>query len=382
MKYDIRLSAYARAEISSYGEGSDASEFHVMLHCACPGSTWEAQLRAVHEAYGLLLEDERLKGAVAVFKRYFLSDAANQSDWVQAALAEGDGCACSIVQQPPLDGSKVALWVYLLKGVHTRNLCNGLYEARHGAYRHLWCGTAFNRAANSEYQTRLLLNEYVMQLAQQGCRLSDHCIRTWFFVQNIDVNYGGVVKARNDVFATQHLTEKTHYIASTGIGGRHADPTVFVQMDTYAVQGLHAGQIRFLSAPTHLNPTYEYGVTFERGTCVTYGDRRHVFISGTASINNRGEVMYAGDIRKQTRRMWENVEALLDEAGCTFDDMGHMIVYLRDLADYGVVSSLYRDRFPDTPKVFVLAPVCRPGWLVEMECMGTKMMKHTQYPDF
>ena len=102
-------------------------------------------------------------------------------------------------------------------------------------------------------------------------------------------------------------------------------------MDTYAVDGLKSEQIHYLYAPTHLNPTYEYGVSFERGTYVDYGDRRQVFISGTASINNKGEVVYPGDIRKQTERMWENVEALLKEAGCTFDDLGQMIVYLRDV---------------------------------------------------
>lgn len=88
------------------------------------------------------------------------------------------------------------------------------------------------------------------------------------------MNYAGVVKARKEVFITQNLTEKTHYIASTGIEGRHADPSVLVQMDSYAVDGLEPGQIQFLYAPTHLNPTYEYGVTFERGTAVTYGDRK------------------------------------------------------------------------------------------------------------
>lgn len=103
-----------------------------------------------------------------------------------------------------------------------------------------------------------------MQLMGQRCTLASHCVRTWFFVQNVDVNYAGVVKARKEVFITQNLTEKTHYIASTGIEGRHADPSVLVQMDSYAVDGLEPGQIQFLYAPTHLNPTYEYGVTFER----------------------------------------------------------------------------------------------------------------------
>ena len=64
------------------------------------------------------------------------------------------------------------------------------------------------------------------------------------------------------------------------------------------------------------------------------------------------------------------------------DDIGQMLVYLRDAADYAVVREMFDQRFPEMPKVILLAPVCRPGWLIEMECMGTKMMKHTPYPDF
>ena len=94
------------------------------------------------------------------------------------------------------------------------------------------------------------------------------------------------------------------------------------------------------------------------------------------------EKWYTRDIRRQTERMWENVEALLKEAECTFDDLGHMIVYLRDIADYAVVKSMYDKRFPDTPKVFVHAPVCRPGWLIEMECMGVKALKNKEYAPF
>ena len=88
------------------------------------------------------------------------------------------------------------------------------------------------------------------------------------------------------------------------------------------------------------------------------------------------------DALPSPERMWENVEALLKEAECTFDDLGHMIVYLRDIADYAVVKSMYDKCFPDTPKVFVHAPVCRPGWLIEMECMGVKALKNKEYAPF
>lgn len=366
-------------QISRYEVPEGVNEYHVMIRVTDRCLTYAEQVEAVQAAYARLVEGE-LKGSCAVFKRFFLSDAANQADYLLAMHAEDSGCPLSVIEQPPLDGSKIALWVYLQKGVQTKALSEGIYEVKHGTYRHLWMAGASNQASNSEYQMRLLFNDYVMQLLENGCSLANNCIRTWLYVQNVDVNYAGVVKARNEVFATQNLTDKTHFIASTGIAGRHANPKVLVQMDAYAVDGVKQEQIHYLYAPTHLNPTYEYGVSFERGTYVDYGDRRQVFISGTASINNKGEIVHPGDIRKQTLRMWENVETLLKEAECTFDHVGHLLVYLRDVADYTVVQEMFEERFPDIPKVFLLAPVCRPGWLIEMECMAVKGVCCPQYP--
>ena len=375
------MSEQTSIEIFKYEVPEGVCEYHAILRVTNPLLTYAEQVECLLGAYGSLLGGE-LKGAIAVFKRFFLSDAANQANYLQALHAEHSDCALSVVEQPPLDGTKVAMWVYLQKGVQTKTLSNGIYEVSHGGYRHLWMAGACNQASNSEYQMRLLFNDYVMQLLENGCSLADNCIRTWLFVQNVDVNYAGVVKARNEVFVTQNLTDKTHFIASTGIAGRHANPKVFVQMDAYAVDGLQKEQIHYLYAPTHLNPTYEYGVSFERGTYIDYGDRRHVFISGTASINNKGEIMYPGDVRKQTERMWENVETLLKEADCGFEHVGHLLVYLRDIADYTVVKDMFDKRFPTIPKVFLLAPVCRPGWLVEMECMAILPKHNEAYPAF
>ena len=359
----------AKAEVFSFTEAGGVKEYHVILHVTDCTIPFQQQLDAILDAYQSVITNT-LPGAVTVFKRYFLSDSANQADDV--AAADTSDCAKSIIQQAPLDGTKIGLWAYLMTDVETRLLPSELYEARHGAYRHLWNGSAHNLAANSEYQTRLLFNEYVMQLLQEGCTLADNCIRTWLFVNDVDLNYGGVVRARNQVFFTQGLTNSTHFIASTGIGGRQQDPNVLTQMDNYAIAGIKPEQIRYLYAPTHLNRTSDYGVSFERGTRLDYGDRCHVIISGTASINNKGQVAYPKDIIQQTHRMWENVEALLSEAECTFDDVAHIIVYLRDNSDYAVVSKLFQERFADKPYIIVQASVCRPNWLIEMECMAVK----------
>lgn len=367
------------AEISKFEVEGGVTEYHVMVHATRPEQSFQEQLDAVLNAYYNLIDTE-LKGASSVIKRYFLSDAANQYDTLLASVPEAPACACSVVEQAPLNGTKVALWAYLLTDIGAGSFNEGLYRVKHGAYTHLWGGTSVSHAPSSEEQTSLLLKHYVMQLLANGGHLADDCIRTWFFVQNVDVNYAGVVKARNEEFFTQNLTSKTHFITSTGINGRNADSSVLVQLDTYAVLGLQPGQIKFLYAPTHLNPTYEYGVSFERGTRVDYGDRRQVFISGTASIDNKGNILHVGDIRRQTERMWENVDVLLSEAECGFEDVGQMIVYLRDVADYAVVNAMFEERFPGIPRVIVHAPVCRPGWLIEMECMATKEIKNEEYP--
>ena len=196
-------------------------------------------------------------------------------------------------------------------------------------------------------------------------------MRTWFFVKDVDTQYKGLVVARKELFEQMGMTPDTHYIASTGIGGTPTIQASLVQMGCYTLLKENGKvEMKYLYAPTHLNKTYEYGVTFERGTTIGLTERRTTYISGTASINNRGEVVHVGDVVAQTHRMWENVEALLKEADMSMDDVMHMVVYLRDPADYEVVNRLYEQRFPKVPRVISLAPVCRPGWLIEMEVVA------------
>lgn len=376
--YTIKTDESTRIQLSSFGKEEGVKEYHILIHITNPALSFSQQLTALQQSYVRICKQE-LPAARSVFRRYFLSDAANQTDLLMEHEYRNPLCARSIVQQAPLNGTKIALWAYLQTDVETQPLCSNLFEVSHNNYRHLWGGNAYNKAANSEYQTRLLLNDYVFQLTERNCTLAANCIRTWFFVQNVDVNYAGVVKARKEAFVTQGLTEKTHYIASTGIEGRHADPSVSVQMDTYAVDGLKPGQIRFLYAPTHLNPTYEYGVTFERGTAVSYGDRKHIFISGTASIDNQGEIVYPGDILGQARRMMENIRTLLEEAEASTNDIMQAIVYLRDTADYHQINEFFETSYPFLPLLIVHAPVCRPGWLIETECIAVTPAKKNGY---
>ena len=367
-----------RIEVSNLHVADGICEYQVMLHATETEELFENQLLSILRFYQKLLT-LLPKNTTPVFMRFFLSDSANQSDILYSHLANTIHNAVSVIEQSPLDGSKIALWIYLQSGVETVALPNGLFKVCHGSYQHYWSGSDCCPSGDSAFQTRSLLNRYIEQLTDEGCNLADNCIRTWFFVQNVDVNYAGVVKGRNEIFATQNLTPQTHFIASTGINGRSADYHSYVQLDTYGVKGIVPEQVHYLYGKTHLNPTYEYGVSFERGTSVDYGDRRHVFISGTASINNKGEVMYPGNIKKQTERMLENIEVLLEEANCNFDNVQVLIIYLRDISDYTVVNSIFEERYANIPKVIVKAPVCRPGWLIETECIAMRLQTNSQF---
>jgi len=367
----------ASAEISHFEPEGKVGEIHAMIHVEPLGDMFEAQLKRLYEAEAKVLHADAMKGASVVMKRYFLSDAVNQ----RPLMKEECGCAVSTIQQPPLDGSKVAVWIYLQKGTEITEE-HGMTVSEHNGYRHLWKMGMLERKGDSAHQTEVLLNDYEERLGKFSATLADNCVRTWFFVRDVDTQYAGMVRARKENFCAQGLTENSHYIASTGIGGLPADTGAIVQMDTYAITGFDQKQETYLYAPTHLNPTYEYGVTFERGTKMVYGDRTHVLISGTASINNKGEVVHLGDIVKQTERMWENVGKLLEEADAGFDDVMQIIVYLRDSADYQTVKKMFDERFPDIPRVITLAPVCRPTWLIEMECMAISKKGDSAFRDF
>lgn len=86
-----------------------------------------------------------------------------------------------------------------------------------------------------------------------------------------------------------------------------------------------------------------------------------------------------GDILKQTERMLENIDTLLQEAGGGLQDIMQAIVYLRDPADYVVVKQYIESRYPSFLHLIVHAPVCRPGWLIETECIAVVPADAPQY---
>ena len=309
------------------------------------------------------LKEERQAGRTLHYTKIFLSDIANQHDELSHSPLMTDiiaNTAHTIIQQSPVGGPKIGL---LLKTSD---------EADAFTLQSLRLTDDEISNFGSYVQTIMLFDKYIALLKQQGLNLKDHCVRTWIYVRDIDTNYDGVVKARNDVFRQHGLTVDTHFIASTGIGGRALGKNVCVAIDFLTARSIQPDDKLFLHALDHLNPTHEYGVAFERGVRISLPQKYQYFISGTASINNRGEVINIGNVSRQTERLLENISALLADGDATMADVKYFIIYLRDLADAGVVDSYMAEHFPDVPRIITYAKVCRPAWLVEMECIAEK----------
>ena len=97
-------------EVSCIDETMEVAEYNAVFHVEDAQLTYREQLTAINAALSSLLSD--ISNSNCVFRRYFLSDAANQSEMLMNEVSSING-AVSVVEQPPLDGTKVALWAYI-----------------------------------------------------------------------------------------------------------------------------------------------------------------------------------------------------------------------------------------------------------------------------
>lgn len=334
--------------------------------CDNGGGLFEERLVGLYENVKSYLEAEGKQQRHLTYTKVFLSDISNQEEILRQSplMTELIGqAAYTIIQQSPIGGAKIGL---LLKTSDETEAFT-MHSLR------LTDDEVMN--FGSYMQTIMLFDKYIALLEAEGLNLKDHCIRTWLYVRDIDTNYDGVVKARNDIFRQHGLTVDTHFIASTGIGGRAMGKNVCVAIDFLTARDIRPEDKLYLKALDHLNPTHEYGVAFERGVRVTLPHKYEYFISGTASIDHRGEVINVGNVTRQAERLLENIRALLADGNATMADVKYYIIYLRDLADAPAIDQYMQEVCPDVPRIITHAKVCRPAWLVEMECIAERSME-------
>jgi len=97
-----------------------------------------------------------------------------------------------------------------------------------------------------------------------------------------------------------------------------------------------------------------------------------LFVSGQIPLDPATGAMVEGDIAAQTRRVMDNLGALLQAAGLSFDDVARTTVYLTDLADFPAMNAVYGTYFaaPAPARATVQVGALPKGARVEIDVIA------------
>ena len=74
-----------------------------------------------------------------------------------------------------------------------------------------------------------------------------------------------------------------------------------------------------------------------------------LFCSGQIPLDPKSGQIVSGDIAAQTRRVLNNIAAVLRAEGLTFDSVVKTIIFLTDLNDFQLVNEVYGSYFKQDP---------------------------------
>ena len=304
----------------------------------------------------------------AILLRFFCGDVHRHAPLIERLWPQSQNSQKIYIGQTPADSAYISLQVYGISTVAPELAGPGAILVRHGKYKSLWTLDYPASIGDSETQSEEIIISLKSHIAHAGMDIEKNLVRTWYYLRDIDNNYAGMIKARVKMYEQAGLKPDSHFVASTGIQGNSPWQHALVGLHAHCTEGLATGQIHYLKALSHLCPTHDYGVNFERATKIVYGDRAHCHISGTASIDAQGEILHPGNVTRQCERALENISALLQEGDFSISNLKCITIYLRDIWDYRAVKDVIANYLPhDCAVNYTHAPVCRPDWLIEIE---------------
>jgi 2-iminobutanoate/2-iminopropanoate deaminase len=72
-----------------------------------------------------------------------------------------------------------------------------------------------------------------------------------------------------------------------------------------------------------------------------------LFLSGQVPIDPSSGNLIDGDIAAQTRRVFDNLAAVLAAGGCSFEDVLRTTVFLADMNDFAAMNAVYAQYFSE-----------------------------------
>lgn len=199
-------------------------------------------------------------------------------------------------------------------------------------------------------------------------------VRQWNYIEQItkfagdDQHYQSFNNARSDFY------EKTEWLngypAATGIGANwggilvDVDAAVLTAADSFVTPIDNKLQVAAHEYSEQvLEPARKKKTTpkFERAKSMTFGDRRIVYISGTAAIRGEESLIGVG-LERQLHITMDNIAELIGDAKPAM-----LRVYLKEMNDYEEAARLMDEYELNIPISYMWADVCRDELLIEIE---------------
>jgi enamine deaminase RidA (YjgF/YER057c/UK114 family) len=306
--------------------------------------------------------------------------------------------ATSYVLQPPCGGQRLAIEALGLgrgrEKVKVERLSDQVVVARHDGVAWLYADRVVPRtSAVGVYEKTICTYQLLRRLLPEGGARLGQILRIWHYLGGIVEDQGPVQRykemnrARAEVyqhvdFLADSLPDGHHrpaYPSSTGIGtaGRSVCLSAVAMVgdanDLVAVPLENPRQTSAFSYAATYSPK---SPKFSRGLALCHGAETTLFISGTASITH-SETQHPGDVAAQTHETLENISALISEdnlsrhdlpgRGTALDGLAVARVYVKRPQDYAQVRAVCEARLGTVPATYVVADICRPDLLVEIE---------------
>ena len=294
----------------------------------------------------------------------------------------------SLIPQPPADGCLLCLEAWIATGKVSAE-----YK-QFGSIPYIICDTDnYTELIVSNLQHKLQTTDIYEQsteafkqmitiLEKENMKLSD-VIRQWNYIENI-TGYDGNsqhYQIFNDIRSEFYSrdTFSNGYPAATGIGSSAGG----VIIDFIAVKPKSDCEIRTIKSPVqkdaHLyskevlaaggvdGHNTETSPKFERGKALLVSDYAQIYISGTAAIIGQ-KSQSPGDAAGQTKTTIENIKLLVESVQAWSAAKPALFrVYIKNAADIESVTLCFKSLLPPDKTIFVIADICRPELLVEIE---------------
>jgi reactive intermediate/imine deaminase len=115
----------------------------------------------------------------------------------------------------------------------------------------------------------------------------------------------------------------------------------------------------------HRRPNYNQGILVTPG--------KLLFIAGQTAVDSKGNIVGKDNIEAQAKQVYENIKAILDEAGGTFDDIVKTTIYITDIKNREGLHKVRKKYFTGdqaTSTLLVIKGLAREEFLMEIEAIA------------